>query len=167
MPPSLSRALFLAAAIIFNTAVTASADSPAGPPSAELSKLQQIVTNLGYNTTWSSDNQHFYFDYPSANYTYRIDIAVSTAGDLIYAYNYIDTFDATQIAKMPYVKMLEFQNSGNVFFSLDNTGKGEDLYANEVFGTAGVNPVILRTQLQGLVSALDSTDTLWNSKLWK
>jgi hypothetical protein len=166
MARSMFRTLLLAASLTLATAITAPADSPAAP-GAELSKLQQIVTNLGYTTSWSADKQHFYFDYPSSNYTYRIDMAISTNGDLIYAYNYIDTFDDKQVAKIPYVKMLEFQNSGNVFFSLDNTGKGEDLYANEIFGTAGVTPVIVRTQLQGLVNALDSTDTLWNTKLWK
>jgi hypothetical protein len=166
MPLKLSRTLLFAAAFALATSMAVRADSPV-TPGAELAKLQQIVTNLGYTTTWSPDKQHFYFDYPSSNYTYRIDMAISTNGDLIYAYNYIDTFDAGQVAKMPYVKMLEFQNTGNVFFSLDNTGKGEDLYANEIFGTAGVSPVIVRTQLQGLVNALDSTDALWNTKLWK
>ncbi len=145
----------------------ARANTTPQPEPAALVKLQTMVTNLGYTTTLSDDKQHFYFDWPSSKYTYRIDLAVSTNGNLAYVYNYIDTFNPSELAKVPYVKIMEYQNSGNVFFSMDNTAQGEDFYANEAFDIAGITPASLRTHLEDLVSALDETDTLWNTKLWK
>lgn len=145
---------------------TAQNAAPQPEPDA-LVKLQAMVTNLGYTTTLSSDKQHFYFDRQAAKYNYRIDLTISGNNDLIYVYNYIDTFSAAQLAKVPYQKIMEFQNSGNFFFSMDNTSSGEDFYANEVFGVAALDPAKLRIRLDGFANSLDQSDTLWNTKLWK
>jgi hypothetical protein len=132
-----------------------------------LDTLKTLVTNMGYATTYATDKSHFYFDV-QGKYDYHIDVTVSSNGELVYLYNYIDTFDAGQMAKVPYQKIMEYQNSGNVYFSMDgSSGKGEDLYANEVFGYAGLTTVVLRGELDNLTNALNESDTLWNTKLWK
>ena len=165
-----TRRLFFVVALtapwLFQQAARADDNAPQPEPDA-LVKLQAMVTNLGYTTTLSADKQHFYFDRQSTKYNYRIDLALSTDGELIYVYNYIDTFSAAQLAKVPFTAIMEYQNSGNFFFSMDKTGSGEDFYANKVFGSANLTPPALRLKLDGFVSSLDETDALWNTKLWK
>jgi hypothetical protein len=140
--------------------------APAAEPAA-LSNLQTMVNNLGYTTTLSPDKQHFYFQWQSPKYTYQIDLVLSTDGDLVYLYNYIDTFDPSEVARMPDTKMMEYQNTHDFFFSFGNESKGEDLYANSIFGTEGITPALLRTRITNFANSLDNTDTLWNTKLWK
>jgi hypothetical protein len=140
--------------------------TPAAEPVA-LSNLQTMVNNLGYTTTLSPDKQHFYFQWQSPKYNYQIDMVLSTNGDLVYLYNYINVFDASDVARMPVTKMMEYQNTNDFFFSFGNESKGEDLYANAIFGTEGITPALLRTRLADFVNSLDNTDTLWNTSLWK
>jgi hypothetical protein len=157
------------AALILLAVITpaAMADGLPPPQVKALDTLKTLVTNMGYTTTYATDKSHFYFDVQE-KYDYHIDMTISPNGELVYLYYYIDTFDAGQLAKVPYQKMMEFQNSGNMFFSMDGSGgKGEDLYANEVFGYAGITPVVLRGELDNLANSLDATDSLWNMKLWK
>ncbi len=157
------------AALIFLAASTpaAMADGPTPAQAKALDTLNTLVTNMGYTTTYSPNKAHFYFDL-QGKYDYRIDMTISPNEELVYVYYYIDTFNAEQMAKVPYQKMMEFQNSGSVFFSMDgSSGKGEDLYANEFFGYPGLTSVILRGELDNFTQSLDSTDNLWNTKLWK
>jgi hypothetical protein len=162
-------ARLLAALLVttFGVSSAALADNTPAPISPTLAAMETMVKNMGYTTTDATDNSHFYFDL-QGKYDYHVDLAVSPNGELVYLYNYIDTFDAAKMAKAPIVKMMEYQNTGNVFFSMDSSsGKGEDLYANEVFGYPGITPAILRDQFDNLTKSLDETDALWNTDLWK
>jgi hypothetical protein len=164
------KTLFATLGLLAGLALAAPAAKADGLTPAQvngLAALDKMVTNMGYTVTYATDKSHIYFDI-QGNYDYRIDLALSPNGQLVYLYNYIDTFDAGQMAKVPYQKMMEYQNSGNVFFSMDgSSGKGEDLYANEVFGYPGITPVSLRSQLDTFTQSLDQTDKWWNTKLWK
>ena len=158
----MGAALWLSA---FTSARMARADTP-DAEGKSLASLETMVGNLGYNTTNATDKSHFWIDW-QGKYSYRIDFQTSADGNMIYLYTYIDTFTPDQIAKTPFVKMLEFQNNGNVYFSMQNTSKGEDIYLNEAFSAPGLTPALLRGQLDYFVKQIDGSDTLWNTKLWK
>ncbi len=160
-------AAFAAAALLagFAQVPAAKADLPQDE-AKDLAKLETMVTNLGYTTTDATDKSHFWIDW-QGKYNYRIDFQVSNDGSMIYLYSYIDTWTPDQLAKVPYMKMLEFQNSGNVYFSMQNTSKGEDFYSNQAFSMAALTPAELRSQLDYFVKQTDSSDNLWNTKLWK
>lgn len=128
--------------------------------------LKTFVTNMGYTTTYAADKSHFYFDI-SGKYDYHLDITASADGTLIYVYDYIGPLTPTQLTKVPYRKILEFQNISNVFFTMDASGKSEDLYVQEVFGASGITLADFREEFDHFRNALDETDSLWNPKLWK
>jgi hypothetical protein len=142
---------------------TAAAMDPA------LAKLQTMVTNLGYATTAAADNSHFRIEYQGPNSDdYTVDFMMSSDDTLIYTYTYLETYEAGQMNKVPFQKLLEFQNNGNVYFSLQKNAQGtEDFYANSVFGAPGIAPPDLRDELDYLIKRMDQSSDLWDPKQWK
>ncbi len=163
-----SRTAIMAATAFLTAGLALAPAARADQPQTEtksLATLETMVGNLGYTTTDATDKSHFWIEW-QGKYNYRIDFQVSNDGEMVYLYTYIDTWTPDQLAKVPYMKMLEFQNIGNVYFSMQNTGKGEDFYVNEAFSMPGLTPASLRGQLEYFVKQIDGSDNLWNTKLW-
>lgn len=146
-------------------AAAAQADTPQAKPTA-LASLETMVTNLGYATTDSTDNQSFSIMW-SGKYNYKIHFDLSQDGTLGYAYVDLDTFTPAQIAKMQFVKMLEADDVGDFYFSMEKTSSGETLYANAIVPLDGLTPQSLRTTLGDWTNKIDANDADWNSDLWK
>jgi hypothetical protein len=144
---------------------TARADTPAAEP-APLAALQAMVGNLGYATTTADDKQAFSITW-SGNYDYEMHFYLSKDGTLGYAYVQLTTLTPGQLAKMQYIKMLEADDVGDFFFSMEKSDTGEHLYANAIIPLSGMTPPYLRSILEGWVSKMDASDNLWDPHLWK
>jgi hypothetical protein len=156
----------LAAAVLLG-ARPALADAPKPEPAA-LTQLQNEVSNLGYTTTLADDKQSFSIPWSgSGNYSFKIHFDLS--GDASLGYLYIDIEDLTpaQLAKLNYIKLLEKNDVGNFYFSMENISTGETLYANAVIPVTGFTPQTLRTTLQGVSDKLNDTAQYWDTSLWK
>jgi hypothetical protein len=141
------------------------ADAPKPEP-AVLSQLQDEVTNLGYTTTLADDKQSFSIAW-TGSYSYKIHFDL--AGDASLAYAYVDIEDLTpaQLAKLNFIKLLEENDIGNFYFSMESNSTGETLYANAVIPVTGFTPQMLRTTVQGISDKLNDTAPLWDTSLWK
>ena len=143
------------------------ADTPA-PEDPALSKLQQMVENLGYATKLSSDNQTFSTQW-QAVYDYTMIFNISKGVTLGYVYVKMGSFNPDQLAKLDYAKLLEADDVGDFYFSMERQadGKSEKLYANVVLGLGGLSPADLRSLLQAMANRLDKTSAVWDPSTWK
>ncbi len=66
-----------------------------------------------------------------------------------------------------FTKLLEADDVGNFYFSMEHQTAGEKLYANAIISLAGLKPADLRGTLSGMVGKADASDALWNTSLWK
>jgi hypothetical protein len=146
-------------------AATARADDKTSKPPA-LAALEKMVGNLGYATTDSSDNQAFSFSW-AGKYNYTIHIDLSRDGTLAYTYVDLVTLTPEQIAKLQFVHLLEANDIGDFYFSMEKNGTGETLYANGIIPVQGLTPQSLRTTLSEYSDKIDGADNLWNTDLWK
>lgn len=149
----------------------AKADTPAATPaaaSAGLTALETMVQNLGYTTTEASDKQSFFFVWTSqAQYDYKIHLSLSHDGTMAFAYVGLGNLTAAQLTKLQYAKLLEADDSGDFYFSMEPNGTGEWLYGNAILAAKGLKPQSLRSTLQDMASDLDSADNLWDTSTWK
>jgi hypothetical protein len=157
----------LAAAVLLVGARPVRADAPKPEPAA-LTQLQSEVDNLGYATTLADDKQSFSIAWSgSGNYSFKIHFDL--AGDASLGYAYIDIEDLTpaQLAKLNYIKLLEENDVGNFYFSMENITTGETLYANAIIPVTGFSPQSLRHTLQAISDKLNDTAQYWDTSLWK
>jgi hypothetical protein len=144
----------------------------AASPAAEspgLTNLQQMVNNLGYNTTLSPDGKDIKFQWQSSNYTYMVHLSLTQDQTLAYAYVDLLTYSPTQLAKLDYAKLLEASDTGDFYFSMEKgqDGKSEELYVNSVVPIDGLTPEALRLLLQGMADKIDDSGKAWDPTLWK
>ncbi|WP_298215512.1 type III secretion system chaperone [Acidocella sp.] len=157
----------LALALLLTWGGVAAADSPAAESPA-LAKLQQMVENLGYSVTPSSDNQSFSIQW-QAHYNYTLNFEVSKDSTLAYAYVKLGTLDEAHLAKLNYAGLLEASDTGDYYFSMEKRadGKSESLFANTILPLSNLTPEQLRGLLQAMANKLDGSAALWDSSLWK
>ena len=157
----------LVTSLAFTMALTpaARADSPQSEPAA-LSKLQQMVDNLGYTTQLASDKQSFVIQW-NGDYDYRVHFDLSQDGSLGYAYVDIDTYKSDDLAKLNLVKLLEASDVGDFYFSMENGADGETLYANAIIPLNSLTPQNLRGTLQGMNDKLSASAQTWDTSQWK
>jgi hypothetical protein len=139
------------------------------PESPALVKLQQMVDNLGYDTTLSPDGTEFKFPWQGNNYSYTIHFSLLPNQTLAYAYVDLLTYNQTQLTKLNYVKLLELNDTGDFYFSMEKgqDGKSEELYANSFAPVNGLTPEGLRVLLQRISDQIDNSGNVWDSSLWK
>ncbi|MBU6448232.1 MAG: hypothetical protein KGQ26_01275 [Rhodospirillales bacterium] len=152
-------------------AIASGGVAAAGTPAQEdpaLAKLQQMVGNLGYSTTTASDNQSFGFQWQT-NYNYTINFEISKDATLAYAYVRLGTLGPDKLAKLDYAKLLEDDDTGDFYFSMEKQqdGASEVLYGNMVVPMSGLTPERLRGQLQAMGNKLDQSAATWDYSLWK
>jgi hypothetical protein len=140
------------------------ADAPQPEPAA-LSQLQTVVTNLGYTTTLSKDNQSFSIPW-TGNYDYKVHFDLAPDGSIGYAYIDIEDLTPDQLAKLNFVKLLEASDVGNFYFSMESISNGETLYANAII-PLNPSPQLLRTTLQGIDDKLNESSQIWDTSRWK
>ncbi len=133
-----------------------------------LAKLQQMVGNLGYSTTLTSDNEFFGIQW-QGNYNYTISFETSKDGTLAYAYVKLGNYGPDQLAKLDFAKLLETSDAGDFYFSMEKhaDGKSESLYANTLVPLSGLTPGTLRGLLQSMTNKLDNSAAIWDPGLWK
>ncbi len=156
------RTLFLGLILPLAPLCPALADSEP----AALAKLQTMVANLGYTTTLASDNQSFSIDW-TGNYNYKITFDIAQDGSMAYAYVPVITYTAAQMAKLQYVKLMEENDIGDFYFSMEDKSDGEALYANIMLPVTGLTPATLRTRVQGISDKLNDTANTWDTTTWK
>jgi hypothetical protein len=137
----------------------------AQPPPAALTKLEAMVANLGYTVSESPDKQSFGITW-SGQYDYGVHFNVSKDQSLAYIYVQIVTLTPAQLAKLQYTKLLEANDGGDFYFSMESDENGaERLYANGMIPLAGLTLQDLRITLEGWISDLDGSAPLWSSYL--
>ena len=156
----------LALALLLSVAPAARADSTPQTESEGLSKLQAMVNNLGYTTDLASDKQSFAIQC-NGDYNYRVHFDLSKDGTLAYAYVNIATYKPADMAKLDLSKLLEVNDIGDFYFSMESGTAGESLYANAVIPLSGLTPQMLRTTLDGLNDKLNSSSKVWDTSRWK
>ncbi|WP_284945116.1 hypothetical protein [Acidisoma cladoniae] len=139
------------------------------PENPDQAKLQQMVTNLGYDTTLSPSGKSIQFKLQQGNYVYPTGLQINPSHTLAYAYADLITYDSAQLAKLNLTKLLEENNSADFYFSMEKKpdGKGEELYANAVIPMSGISPQILRNLFQNMTDSLAESAQVWDSSLWK
>ena len=156
----------LALALVLSIAPAARADSTPQTESEGLSKLQAMVNNLGYTTELSSDKQSFAIQW-NGDYDYRVHFDISKDSTLAYAYVNIATYTPADMAKLNLSKLLEVNDIGDFYFSMESGTAGESLYANVVIPLSGLTPQILRSRLDNINDELNSSAQVWDTSLWK
>ena len=155
----------LALAFVLALASAAKADTPPTAP-PKLAALETMIQNLGYTTKESQSKQSFSTVW-SGKYNYTMHFSLSQDGTLGYTYVDLATFTPDQQAKMKFVNMLEADDVGDFYFSMEHNNDGETAYANAIIPIDGLTPQSLRATLSGFSDKIDQSDNLWNSDLWK
>ena len=158
-------ALSLATALGGAAAVTARADSPATEP-APLALLQTDATNLGYSPVLANDKQSFSIAW-TGDYNYKLHFQLSRDASIAYVYVNIGDFTPEQLGKLDFIKLLQENDLGNFFFSMEKSGTGQTLYANAIIPISGLTQQQLRTILQGVSDKLSDTAAVWDTSQWK
>jgi hypothetical protein len=158
---TLAAFLALACAAVF----AAKADTPPTAP-PKLAALETMIQNLGYTTKESQSKQSFSIVWPG-KYNYTMHFSLSQDNTLGYTYVDLATFTPDQQAKMKFVNMLEADDTGDFYFSMEHNSDGETAYANAILPIDGLTPQSLRATLSGFSDKIDQSDNLWNSDLWK
>ena len=143
----------------------ARADTPAAVP-AGLASLETMTQNLGYTTKESQTKQSFSIVWPG-KYNYTMHFSLSQDGTLGYTYVDLATFTPPQTAKMQFINMLEADDAGDFYFSMEHNSDGETAYANAMIPIDGLTPQSLRATLSGFSDKIDQSDNLWKAGLWK
>jgi hypothetical protein len=160
--------LTLAAVMALALAATtnaAKADTPVTTPPA-LASLETMIQNLGYTTKDSSTKQSFSIVWPG-KYNYTMHFSLSQDGTIGYTYVDLATFTPPQTAKIQFVNMLEADDVGDFYFSMEHNSDGETAYANAMIPLDGLTPSSLRDTLTGFSNKIDQSEDLWNTDLWK
>ena len=144
------------------------ADGTAKPEPAGLVQLQTAVTNLGYTATLANDKQSFSIAWNGGDYNFKIHFNLARDGSLCYAYIDLGDFTAGQLAKLNATKLLEENDIGNFYFSMEKGSNGaETLYGNAIIPLSGITQPQLRGILQGVSDKLNDTSQTWDTSLWK
>jgi hypothetical protein len=141
------------------------ADTPA-TKAPGMATLETMVTNLGYSTTEGADHKDFSIVW-TGKYDYKLHFNLSRDGTMGYAYVDLTTLQPDQLAKLPFTKLLETDDAGDFFYSMENHNGHETLYGNVIIPISGLTPQSLRSILENAVAKLDADDKYWNSDLWK
>jgi hypothetical protein len=156
----------LALALLLSGGFAAHADSAPQTEPEGLSKLQSLVNNLGYTTELASDKQAFAIQW-HGDYDYRLHFDLSKDGTLVYAYVNINTYKPADLAKLNLTKLLETNDVGDFYFSMETSTDGEALYANAIIPVSGLTPQSLRSTLDSINDKLSSSSQVWDTSLWK
>jgi hypothetical protein len=152
---------------LFVSVPPARADTQAGEP-PELASLETMVGNLGYTTTEDPKKQWFSITWSGAgNYNYKMHFSLSNSKTVYYAYVQLTDLTAAQLEKLQYAKLLEANDAGDFYFSMEKNDAGETLYGNAIIPVGGLTPQGLRTILSNWSDSMDATDAIWNTALWK
>ena len=77
--------------------------------------------------------------------------SLSQDGTLGYTYVDLATFTPDQTAKMKFVNMLEADDTGDFYFSMEHNNDGETAYANAISRSTASRPQSLRATLSRLL----------------
>jgi hypothetical protein len=153
----------IAALLLTLCAGGARADTTMDPA---LAKIEAMVQNLGYTVSEGSDKTYFEITL-QGKFTYTVDFQVSGDDGTLSVYVGPTRLTKAQMAQVPLLKMLEYNDIGDTFFSLHDYSDHETIYLNMILGVNGLTPVLLRQRLQIFSDHLDDTQALWDPTQWK
>lgn len=151
---------------------TAPSAQTAAPPdkemSPELTAIKTMLNNIGYATTDAESKRSVEIKI-NGKYEYPAGFSLTGNKKTLLIYTTLMTLKPEQIAKFPFVKALEFDDSAMSYFSMTKTanGSGEVVYRNAYLEVSSLTPQLLRETIDAFRGNADESDIYWNPELWK